>query len=115
MQDNTESAAVQPGTKLKSFARRHPGLSVLGLAGIGLLGGVELAAGMLVGAGILALMQRSPKESQAVRDRARELLDRAPRELRERVRAVVQAVRGQTAPTSTEQQAHTEPTHPAGV
>ncbi len=92
--------------KALSFARQHPALSVLGAASIGLLGGLELAAGVLIGAGAAALLGRDDRpatedlsaESRAVRDRGRKLLDRAPREAMNRARAVVQAARGKIAP-----------------
>src|SRR5947208_9728998 len=42
--------------KLIAFAREHPKLSVVGAAGIGLLGGAEVAAGVLIGAGGAALL-----------------------------------------------------------
>jgi ElaB/YqjD/DUF883 family membrane-anchored ribosome-binding protein len=84
------------------FAREHPAASVLGAAAVGLFGGIELAAGLVLGAGLFSLLRpkkgESPIESQAVRDRARRVLERTPRELLKRARAVVQAARGKVAP-----------------
>ena len=79
------------------FAREHPALSVLGAAGIGLFGGVELAAGMLIGAGVVAALRGT--DGTKLRERARAFLDRAPPHVRERARAVVQAARGKIAAT----------------
>ena len=79
--DDTSEAA-QRG-RLRNFARRHPALTVIGAAGLGLFGGIELAAGMLAGAGIMLLVarQRGPREPTqamgAVRERARAVVDAA--------------------------------------
>lgn len=85
-----------------SYARQHPALSILGVAGVGLLGGLELAAGLLLGAGVSSLLlQKNGHGRTAPRargDRVRRLLDRTPRELLKRGRAVVQAARGKIAP-----------------
>jgi hypothetical protein len=79
-------------SRLMRFVRRHPAMSAVGAVGIGLLGGIELAAGIAIGAGAMAILDR-PGNAH-LRDRARALLDRAPEGLRERVRAVMQAARG---------------------
>jgi ElaB/YqjD/DUF883 family membrane-anchored ribosome-binding protein len=84
--------------RMWQFARRHPALSILGAAGLGLLGGVEVAGGMLIGAGVMLALRSKTGETgehaHAVRHRARSILARAPREVRERARAVVDAARG---------------------
>lgn len=74
-----------PLDKLVAFAREHPKLSVIGAAGIGLLGGAEIAAGVLIGAGVAALLHL-------------ELGGHSARGVRERARAVVDAMRGKNAP-----------------
>ena len=61
-------------------AREHPALTAIGAAGIGLFGGLELAAGVLIGAGVAALFYRDPAHG-----------------VRERARAVVDAIRGKAA------------------
>lgn len=43
--------------RLMQFGRKHPVLTVAGLAGVGLVGGIEMAAGVLVGAGVTALIR----------------------------------------------------------
>jgi hypothetical protein len=78
-------------------ARRHPGLTVLGAAGIGLFGGPEVAAAILIGAGVTAFV-RGKAPAAGVRQRARAFADRAPGAVRERLRSVVQAARGKAAP-----------------
>jgi hypothetical protein len=78
-----------------AFARRHPVATVLGVAGVGLFGGFEIAAAVLVGAGVAAIVARGQAAPQAhvVRERARGILARRP-EIKNRARAVVDAVRG---------------------
>lgn len=115
--------------KLMTFARHHPVVSVLGAAGVGLIGGPEIAFGVVLGAGIAVLIDRRSGERSAretveagaadaaegarhVRQRAREILDDAPGIVKQRVRAVVQAVRGQIAPVPAHEQA---PTHEASA
>jgi hypothetical protein len=79
---------------LMAFARRHPLAAVLGAAGIGLFGGVEIAAAMLVGAGVAAIVRgQSAPQAHVVREKAREVVARKP-ELKNRARAIVDAVRG---------------------
>ena len=86
--------------RLWRFARAHPLASILGVAGFGLFGGIELAGGVLIGAGIAAALrgrpgdlQRAEETARTVRHRARSFLARAPHEVRERARAVVDAAR----------------------
>jgi hypothetical protein len=78
---------------------------VAGLVGAGLVGGIEMATGVLLGAGVAALIRRkgapsaepSAEPPAATRGRMRRLLDRAPHdlhELKERARAVMLAARG---------------------
>ncbi len=126
MRDTTETSSIteRPSTdqpragKLMSFTREHPALSVMGAAGVGLLGGFELAAGVLLGAGIIAIADRrdgrnaTPEAAEAVRtvrQRAQRLLDRAPKSWRDRARAVIQAARGKLQPLP-QQQASQAPT-----
>jgi hypothetical protein len=90
-------------SKALTFARQHPALSVLGAATVGLFGGLELAAGMILGAGVAALINRHQQpagatESHGMRERARRAFERTPQEARKRVRAVVQAARGKLPP-----------------
>lgn len=97
--------------RLMQFGRRHPVLTVAGLAGVSLVGGIEMAAGVLVGAGVFALLrpgrpreaahdeQGQPSEERhEAHGRMRRMLDRAPQDLhawRERARAVMLAARGE--------------------
>lgn len=90
--------------RLLQLARHHPALSVLGAAGLGLFGGVELAAGVLLGAGVLAVLRGD--RGTSLRDRARAIVDRASPQVRERVRAVVQAARGKMAGASSGDSEH---------
>jgi hypothetical protein len=114
-----EAAAGQPGAEGKAeeehhrmrdavdFARRHPLLTLAGAAGASLVGGFELAAGFLVGAGVARFLRPQP-DGQRLREKAREQRGRAraalgrlvPGELRARTRAVVQAARGKPAPAA---------------
>jgi hypothetical protein len=133
MQDNRiESKPTHaPGPprlgNLMTFMRHHPVASVLGAAGVGLLGGPEIALGVVLGAGISVLIDRrgagrsagaavdagapdAAEGARHVRQRAREILDGAPGIVKQRARAVVQAVRGQIAPVPEAEQA---PTHEA--
>jgi hypothetical protein len=88
-----ETTVTKSSTLDKSLAyvRQHPGISILAAAGIGLLGGVEVAAGVLFGAGIATLIGKGGE--RAVSDVAR-----SPQIVRDRVRAIVQAARGKIAP-----------------
>jgi hypothetical protein len=112
-----------------TFMRHHPVASVLGAAGVGLLGGPEIALGVVLGAGVAVLIDRrgggrpageaveagaadAAEGARHVRQRAREILDGAPGIVKQRARAVVQAVRGQIAPVPEVEQA---PTHEASA
>jgi hypothetical protein len=93
----------QPMGRLVRFGREHPALTVAGLAGAGLLGGLEMAVGVLLGAGVAALIKRpnghaAAETAREARSRVRQMLDRTPHELRERARAVVLAARGKITP-----------------
>ncbi len=138
MQDNrTESKPTHaPGPprlgNLMTFVRQHPVVSVLGAAGVGLIGGPEVAFGAMLGAGITVLIERGARRgggravseaveasaadaaegARHVRQRAREILDGAPEIVKQRARAVFQAVRGQIAPVPGPEQA---PTHEASA
>jgi hypothetical protein len=101
--------------RLMQFGRKHPVLTVAGLAGVGLVGGIEMTAGVLVGAGVTALIRRRdrtarlregthaeqarpPEAPHEGPGRMRRMLERAPQDLlawRERARAVVMAARGE--------------------
>ncbi|MDX2089818.1 MAG: hypothetical protein SFX73_18320 [Kofleriaceae bacterium] len=104
--DQVQGAAGAP--RGRGFFRRHPVLTVAGAAGVGLLGGIEMALGVAVGAGVLALIrpsssQRAMSEGQgAWRERAQQLWEQAPDELRKRARAVVEAARGHNGATATQ-------------
>jgi ElaB/YqjD/DUF883 family membrane-anchored ribosome-binding protein len=129
MQDNRIESKPEPlgpprlGS-LMTFVRHHPVVSVLGAAGVGLLGGPELAFGVVLGAGIAVLIDRrgagrsvgaameagaadAAEGARHVRQRAREILDGAPGIVKQRARAVVQAVRGQIAPVPEPEHAST--------
>ena len=131
MQDNRiESEPTHaPGPprlgNLMTFVRHHPVAAVLGAAGVGLIGGPEIAFGVVLGAGIAVLIDRrgggrsvratveagaadAADGARHVRQRAREILDDAPGIVRQRARAVVQAVRGQITAVPEPEQA---PTH----
>jgi hypothetical protein len=135
MQDNRiESEPTHaPGPprlgNMMTFVRHHPVVTVLGAAGVGLIGGPEVAFGVVLGAGIAVLINRrgadpsvrgtveagaadAAEGARHVRQRAREILDGAPEIVKQRFRAVVQAVRGQIAPVPEPEQA---PTHEASA
>jgi ElaB/YqjD/DUF883 family membrane-anchored ribosome-binding protein len=107
-----------------TFVRHHPVVSVLGAAGVGLIGGPEIAFGAVLGAGIAVMIDRrgggrgvgevvessaadAAEGARHVRQRAREILDGTPGIVMQRARAVVQAVRGQIAPVPEPEQAAT--------
>ena len=105
--------------RLTRFGREHPALAVAGIAGAGLLGGIEMAAGVLLGAGVAALLRRPngqpmTERSAEERGRIRRVLDQTPHdlhELKERARAVLLAARGKiTAPAGN----RNEPAPPSG-
>jgi len=91
------------------FVRRHPLLAVLGTAGAGLIGGLELAVGVVLGAGVAALVGKTGSQAgapgattlQAEGVSAREKLARMSPELQRRARAILQAARGRLAPIAT--------------
>jgi hypothetical protein len=97
---NPQAVGQDPRTWQGPFAlaRRHPALTVAGAATLGLLGGLEVAAGIMVGAAVLALVRGGAAPGVARPHRARELAhglwSELPRTLRERTRAVIQAARG---------------------
>jgi hypothetical protein len=89
--------------RLVRFGREHPALTIVGVAGVGLAGGLEMAAGVVLGAGVAALIGRSDGRGMAepapeIRGRMRQLLDRTPHDLRQRARAVMLAARGKITP-----------------
>jgi len=61
------------------FARRHPVLTVVGTGGAAMLGGIELAFGVLIGAGVTTLLRRSGRGRMAD-DTKREELGHEERE-----------------------------------
>ena len=88
------------------FARRHPALTLIGAAGVSLLGGIEVAAGVLLGAGVVAMLRPKRREIEAeARGEPQAHAEHAEHEMREvlsearqRVRAVAQAARGELHP-----------------
>ena len=113
--------ATGPGSswpdQLVRFGRAHPALTIVGVAGVGLAGGLEMAAGVVLGAGFAALIGRSNDRGRGMaepapeargrgmtepapetRGRMRQLLDRTPHDLKQRARAVVLAARGKITP-----------------
>ncbi len=95
--EETPTKTIDHGSPLDRavrYARAHPKLSVLGAAGLGLFGGLEVAVAMLVGAGIAAFVHAGVGKVE----RARPLAERASSKVKERARAVVQAARGKIAP-----------------
>lgn len=105
------------------FGRRHPALTVAGLAGAGLFGGVELATGVLLGASVAALIRRpngaAPTQSAARRAGGlHRFLARTPHdlhELKERARSVMQAARGDFTPSTQPAQEEPRPAQEAPV
>jgi hypothetical protein len=88
-------------SRLAHFGRRHRALTVAGVAAAGLLGGVEMAAGVLIGVGVAALLRRpseAPAAAPAVSESSGQTHARM-HELRQRVeeraRAVISAARGE--------------------
>jgi hypothetical protein len=128
MNDEQQAPVVSSNQhRLGAIVRKHPLLSMLGVGGIALIGGTELAAGVLIGAGIDTMLRRrrtaesatethesheaaeirEAHEAHGLRDRSKALIDRVPHVVRERTRAVLDAARGkhpteiQTAETPT--------------
>ena len=107
-ESSTHAADDAPSTPSRrrtaeKFVREHPVLSVIGAATVGLVGGFELAAGAVIGAGVVAFLDRNgragdladgPRGLQGIRARARKLVERTPHEARRRARAIAQAARG---------------------
>jgi hypothetical protein len=78
---------------------------VIGTAGLGLIGGFELAAGVVIGAGVAALIRTANDRAPVAKpheagDDARTVTQRLSPEVTKRVRAVVQAARGKLAPAA---------------
>ena len=107
------------GNRLLRFGQRHPALTVAGIAGAGLFGGIEMAAGVLLGAGVAALIRRrgngvaEPVTSAERHGRIHRILERTPhdlRDLKQRARAVMSAALGESSPEpSMPQQKPAEP------
>jgi hypothetical protein len=106
-----EPQAVLPsprgGRGALGLARRHPALTMAGAATLGLFGGFEVAAGIAIGAAMLALLREGRERAapgaaatHRVRDRARKRWNDLPQAVRERTRAIVQAARGKPAAQS---------------
>ncbi len=81
----TESTSEPHG--VIGLMRKHPTLTLLSVAGIGLFGGIELAAGVLLGMGVSAFVRRSNGQSAA---KSHDAFDA----LRARMREIVLAARG---------------------
>lgn len=100
MQDaNQNTSSSQSVSKLRTFAREHPGLTAVGLGCIGLVAGPELAGGILIGAGVTALLRRerhreAAHEHHTLREKSRAFAQHVPHVVRDRARAVVDAARG---------------------
>jgi hypothetical protein len=98
--EGAERARGSALDRLWQLARRHPAVSILTAAALGLFGGIEVAGGVLIGAGVAVALRRplgaagEDKRVRAKRHRARSILARAPHEVKERARAVVDAARG---------------------
>src|SRR5690349_14822870 len=59
MNDEQQAPVVSSNQhRLGAIVRKHPLLSMLGVGGIALIGGTELAAGVLIGAGIDTMLRR---------------------------------------------------------
>ena len=89
------------GGRLRHVAQEHPIVTVLGLGGLGLIGGIELAAGMLIGAGVAAALRirrgaENEPTAHSVREKRRAIVDRMPHVVKERARAVIDAALGKT-------------------
>ncbi len=99
LEEKPAEVVVEEGSmrfeRLKQLARRHPTLSVLGAAGVALFGGVEIAAAVLVGAGVAALVHagEAQKPGSSVRERARNI----SHAMKERARTVVDSMRSKNA------------------
>jgi hypothetical protein len=99
--------------RLLMFGRRHPILTTLGLAGAGLVGGIEVAVGALFGAGIASIIRRpsADVQSEPVPEPIVEPAPPPPVEtehakshgLRDRAIAILHAARGDTNGTPSKQ------------
>lgn len=109
-------------SRLVRFGRKHPALTVAGIAGVGLVGGIEMAAGVLLGAGVAALLRRSNgavtrTPAEETRGHMRGILDRTPHdlnELKQRARAVIHAALGEE-PAPRQAEAPTQSSAPRDV
>jgi ElaB/YqjD/DUF883 family membrane-anchored ribosome-binding protein len=113
--------------RIARFARQHPRLSVLTLAGVGILVAPELAFGALLGAGATMFATRSGGKHlrdeaedvrAASRGRARDVLRRAEElscEMRTRARAVVRAAQGRPTHGTRQVQVRVHDTPAAGA
>lgn len=92
-----EPEVVHRESRIARFGRRHPMLTVAAVAAAGLTGGMELAAGVVLGAGVAALLRRSPgaPPSEAPGQPSARMHE-LRRELEDRARAVIRAARGET-------------------
>ena len=95
-------------SRLVRFGRRHPTATVAGIAVAGLVGGVEMLAGVLLGAGVAAVIARpgagrTRELSGQTRGLMSRFLGRTPQEMKDRARAVVLAARGKITPPEHEQ------------
>ncbi len=82
-------------SRVVAFARRHPVVAVLGAATASLIGGLEVATGVLIGAGVLALLR---SHGEAVMHAEPSAQSASSVDLRARARAVMQAARGKLEP-----------------
>ncbi len=93
---NPETASPQQDHegRLAQFGRRHPLLTIAGVAAAGLAGGIEMAAGVLLGAAALAVVRR--RNIQPTTEAPAREEPRSPelQRFRERARAVMMAARG---------------------
>jgi len=114
-EQTTTAEASAPAThdghpsRALAFARRHPALTVIGVAGAGLIGGLELAAGVVIGAGIAALVRGrrgAEPSAHAERERASRMMEQMAPEVKKRALAVIQAARGKLEPTATPSASH---------
>jgi len=99
---NQQAEAPQPeqGREggVAGFGRRHPAWTIAGLATAGLAGGIEMAAGVLLGAAVLALLRR-PDSSRTTEAPAQPRGQRFDlQRLKDRAHAVMLAARGELGP-----------------
>jgi hypothetical protein len=79
--------------RLLRFGRRHPLWTVAGVAAAGLVGGIEMAAGVLLGAAALALVRRTKEEPAPESPRA--VRSETLQKIKDRAHAVMMAARGE--------------------